>query len=342
MPLEAGPGLADQLKNYRAQTMEVLGRFVPDGEPHLYGIIREILSHTGKGLRPALCLASCGAYNGSLQNALHSAAALEMLHRAFLVHDDVEDLSETRHGSPAVHIAHGVPLAVNAGDAMQALSMRLLKENVRTLGPDLAWKIFAEFDHLQLRSLEGQALELGWIRDNDLNLVISDYIRMVLLKTAWYSFIHPCRIGVLIATRGQHDPTALTEFGLYLGLAFQIQDDLLNLTGTRAYGKEIAGDLYEGKRTLMLIHVLQNCDANERNRIGYILSKERRWRLPREVSWLYDLISERGSLSFARQAAREFLAAAQRSFEQAYQSCPENQHKSFLRALTTFVIDRDS
>jgi geranylgeranyl pyrophosphate synthase len=92
----------------------------------------------------------------------------------------------------------------------------------------------------------------------------------------------------------------------------------------------------------MLIHLLQNCDPYERNRINGILSKERRWRLPREVSWVYDQMSERGSLSFARQAAREFLAAAQRLFEQAYQTCPENEHKYFLRALTSYVLERDN
>lgn len=340
MPLDSAL-FTGQLGGYRARTMDVLTRCVPDGQPHLYGIIRETLSRAGKGLRPALCLATCGAYGGDLEQALNSAAALEMLHNAFLVHDDVEDLSETRHGFPAVHVQHGVPLAVNAGDAMQALSMRLLQENVRTLGSELAWKIFEEFDHLLLRSLEGQALELGWIRNNDLLFATGDYIRMVLLKTGWYSFIHPCRIGALVATRGERNPEALGEFGFYLGLAFQIQDDLLNLLGTSFYGKEIAGDLYEGKRTLILMHLLENCDSSERTRVGDILFKPRWQRLPREVSWIYDLMSARGSLDFARHAAQDFLTAARQSFEQAYRDCPENEHKAFLRALMNYVLDRD-
>lgn len=341
MGVESASSFAAQLAAYRARTMEVLTACVPDGQPHLYGIIRETLARAGKGLRPALCLATCGAHGGDLDKAVTSAAALEMLHNAFLVHDDVEDLSETRHGAPAVHIQHGIPLAVNAGDAMQALSMRLLRQNVQTLGPELAWNVFEEFDHLLLRSLEGQALELGWIRKNELLLTSGDYIRMVLLKTGWYSFIHPCRIGALIATCGEQDYTTFGEFGFYLGLAFQIHDDLLNLAGTRTYGKEAAGDLYEGKRTLMLLHMLENCNDFERMRVRDVLAKPRLQRLPREISWLHHLMRERGSIEFARRAARDFLFAAQRSFEQAYKNCPENEHKTFLRALTQYVLDRD-
>lgn len=341
MPAESAAMFAGQLRSYRDQTMAALTRCVPDGQPQLYGIIRDTLARAGKGLRPALCLATCGAHGGDLEKAITSAAALEMLHNAFLVHDDVEDLSETRHGAPAVYIEHGIPLAVNAGDAMQALSMRLLRQNVGTLGPELAWKVFDEFDHLLLRSLEGQALELGWIRNNDLLLMPGDYIRMVLLKTGWYSFIHPCRIGALIGTQGERDHTVFGEFGFYLGLAFQIQDDLLNLTGTRAYGKEMAGDLYEGKRTLMLLHMLENCDGFERMRVGDLLSKLRSHRMSRDVNWVHSLMQDRGSIDFARRAASDFLLAAQCSFEQAYKDCPENEHKSFLRALTQYVLDRD-
>ena len=110
-------------------------------------------------------------------------------------------------------------------------------------------------------SLEGQAMELGWVRDNRCDVTDEDYLRMVLKKTCWYSFIHPCRIGALIATRDGVDLDRFNRFGSYLGTAFQIQDDLLNLTGDeRRYGKEIGGDLLEGKRTLMLIHLLRQLD----------------------------------------------------------------------------------
>ena len=190
-----------------------------------------------------------------------SATAIEMLHNAFLVHDDVEDESELRRGQPTMHAEHGVPLAVNAGDMLNALSLRMLRENLPALGATLTWRVFDEFDHMMQESLEGQAMELGWVRDNRCDLTEEDYLRMVLKKTCWYSFIHPCRIGALIATRDAVDLDRFNRFGYYLGAAFQIQDDLLNLTGDQnRYGKEIGGDLLEGKRTLMLIHLFKHAD----------------------------------------------------------------------------------
>ena len=191
-----------------------------------------------------------------------------MLHNAFLVHDDIEDESDLRRGLPTMHAEHGVPIAVNAGDMLTALSVRMLRDNLARLGMPLASRVYDEFDHMMQESLEGQAMELGWVRDNRCDVTDDDYLRMVLKKTCWYSFIHPCRIGALIATRDGADLDRFNRFGCFLGTAFQIQDDLLNLTGDeRRYGKEIGGDLLEGKRTLMLIHLLRQLDPRERARV---------------------------------------------------------------------------
>jgi geranylgeranyl diphosphate synthase type II len=342
MPDQTAPFLA-QLAHYRELTLETLLGSIPAGEvqPYLYGIIRETLGHAGKGLRPALCLATCGAFGGRLKDALYPAAALEMLHNAFLVHDDVEDYSENRHNHPTVHVRYGMPLAVNTGDAMQALSMRLLRKNAEAAGPEAAWRIFEEFDHMLLRSLEGQAMELGWIRNNDCLLKTDDYVRMVLRKTCWYSFIHPCRVGALAAGKDPASLDLFNHFGYYLGAAFQIHDDVLNLTGERQYGKETRGDLYEGKRTLMLLHLLENGTPLEKERLRAILAKPRHSRSYREVGWVYDLMQQRGSIEYARQAAREFLTAAESAFQTAYQGAQRNEHHQFLSSLVRYVIDRD-
>ena len=342
MPDLTAPFLA-QLAQYRELSLETLLASIPasDGQPYLYGIIRETLGHAGKGLRPALCLATCGAFGGRLEDALYPAAALEMLHNAFLVHDDVEDYSENRHNHPTVHVRYGMPLAVNTGDAMQALSMRLLRKNAEVAGPEAAWRIFEEFDHLLLRSLEGQAMELGWIRNNDCLLKTDDYVRMVLRKTCWYSFIHPCRVGALAAGKDPASLDLFNDFGYYLGAAFQIHDDVLNLTGERQYGKETCGDLYEGKRTLMLLHLLENGTAPEKERLQALLGKPRQSRSQRDVNWVYGLMQERGSIEYARQAAREFLTAAEAAFDTAYRDAQPNEHRQFLSSLVRYVVDRD-
>jgi geranylgeranyl diphosphate synthase type II len=324
--------------------MKLIAQVIPDREPkkHLYDLITGHLSREGKGIRPALCLATCRAFGGSDDRAIPSAAAIELLHNAFLVHDDIEDASEYRRNRPTMHRQYGVPLAVNVGDAMNAMSVRLLKQNLSVLGYELAARIFDEFDHMSIETIEGQAMELGWIRDNDCNTTEDDYLLMVLKKTCWYSFIHPCRIGALIAQPDRDDLDGFNRFGFYLGAAFQIQDDVLNLVGDRSkYGKEIGGDLLEGKRTLILAHLFKNSTPYEKERLSTFLSKPRVQRLPREVSSIYAMLDSHGSIDYARGAARDFVDAARRELEGVYSRAPGAGDADFLRSMIEYAARRE-
>jgi geranylgeranyl diphosphate synthase, type II len=334
-----------RLAGYRELTLVRLLAAVPQREPqrYLYDPLTAYLARTGKGFRPALCMATCSAYGGDASDALASAAAIEMLHNAFLVHDDIEDDSELRRGLPTMHTEHGMPIALNAGDMLTALSVRLLRENLPALGPTLTSRIYDEFEHMLQQSLEGQAMELGWVRDNRCDITDEDYLRMVLKKTCWYSFIHPCRIGALIGTRGDIDPDRYNRFGSYLGTAFQVQDDLLNLTGNeQLYGKEIGGDLLEGKRTLMLIHLLRQLDAREAGRVGSYLGQPRSARSMQDTRWILDLMRTRGSLEHARQATRQLAGAALYEFTQAFRGVAESDAKRFLRQVIAYMVSRDA
>jgi geranylgeranyl diphosphate synthase type II len=333
-----------QLSQYRDATLSALLSAVPEREPqrHLYAPLTSYLSRTGKGIRPALCIATCRAFGGDASDARASATAIEMLHNAFLVHDDVEDESELRRGLPTLHAEHGVPIAVNAGDMLTALSVRILRENLPALGVALTWRVYDEFEHMMQESLEGQAMELGWVRDNRCDVTDEDYLRMVLKKTCWYSFIHPCRIGALIATRDRIDLNRFNRFGHYLGTAFQIQDDLLNLTGDeRRYGKEIGGDLLEGKRTLMLIHLLRQLDTGEAARVVGFLGQPRSSRSMRDSRWILDLMRTRGSLDHARTVARQLAGATLFEFTQAFRDVPDSDEKTFLEQIISYMVSRD-
>ena len=336
-------GFERMLASYRERVAPLIRQSIPDREPkkHLYDLVADQLSREGKGIRPALCLATCRAFGGSEEQALPSAAAIELLHNAFLVHDDVEDSSEYRRDRPTMHRQYGIPLAVNAGDAMNAMSVRLLKMNFSRLGPELGARIFDEFDHMSIETIEGQAMELGWIRDNDCGTSEEDYLLMVLKKTGWYSFIHPARIGALIAQPERSDLDAFNRFGYFLGTAFQIQDDVLNLTGDRRqYGKEIGGDLLEGKRTLILAHLFQNTNAQDKARLKGFLAKPRPQRLPREVSWIYDLLRSHGSVEYARRAARDFADGARREFDATYAGASPGADLDFVQSLVEYVVGR--
>ena len=337
--------LRQRLAHYGELIQAGLLAALPTREPqrYLYGPIAEHLARRGKGLRPALCLATCGAFGGSEEEALKSAVALEMLHNAFLVHDDVEDGSEFRRTQPTMMAQYGMPLAVNAGDALNMLSLKLVRENLPMLGGPLTWRIIEEFEHLLLQSLEGQAMELGWIRDNDITVTEADYLEMILKKTCWYSFIHPCRIGALIARKDQLDLNNFNRFGYFMGVAFQIQDDVLNLVGDdKSYGKEIGGDLWEGKRTLMLVHLLQHASHSEKERLECFLAQTRPQRGANDVEWILERMTHYGSITHAQTVSERFVQATLDAFEQAFADAGPSEHRTFLSDLIGYMISRNS
>lgn len=332
-----------RLQPFRDLIAPYLREVAPDRQPqrYLYGLIDEHLARAGKGLRPALCIATCRMLGGNVDDVLPVAAALEMLHNAFLIHDDIEDGSEFRRDRPTMYQEQGIPLAVNVGDAMQALSIRLARQSAEKLGPAGAWRMLDEFDHMLIESLEGQALELGWVRDNNCGVKEDDYLLMTLKKTCWYSFIHPCRIGAMVARPDDPDLDRFDRFGYFLGVAFQIQDDVLNLVGeAKKYGKEIGGDLWEGKRTLILADVFAKADKFEAERLRSILSKSRATRVARDIEWIYALIRKYGSLEYARRIAQEFAAAAADEFDTAFAAAPESDDLSLIQDLIRYTVQR--
>jgi geranylgeranyl diphosphate synthase type II len=341
--MSAAVDIKASLRAYRDLVLPTIERSLPAREPrrYLYDPIAAYLKRVGKGVRPALCIATCKAFGGDPAKALPSAAALEILHNAFLVHDDIEDGSEFRRDQPTMQREYGLPLAVNTGDALQALGVRVLRANLPLLGPGPTWEVFEEFDHLLIQSLEGQAIELGWVHDNNCQVSEDDYLQMILKKTCWYSFIHPCRIGALVAGCPRPSLDRFNRFGYFVGAAFQIQDDVLNLVGdAKTYGKEIGGDLWEGKRTLILAHLFQQADDLERARLRQIFARTREQRTQADIDWIYGRLDRYGSIEHARTAARELVRASLNELEVAFAGANDGPDKAFVRALVEYMIER--
>jgi geranylgeranyl diphosphate synthase type II len=307
----------------------------------LYDLAADYPERGGRMLRASLCIASARAFGADPKDALNSAVAVELLHNAFLVHDDVEDDSEERRGRPAMHVLHGTPIAINVGDALAVLSLRPLIANAGRLGPRLSMRILEEAERMARESVEGQAIELWWRHHNVIDLHEADYMKMVLKKTCSYTTIYPMRVGALIGTRGAADPDRYVRFGFFVGAAFQIQDDLLNLVGDEArYGKELNGDIWEGKRTLMVIHMLNAVPADERAWIARLLGLPRSERTHRDVAWIRERMDRCGSIEYARQVAHGLAGAALHEFSIAFADLPPSREKRFLEALSTWAIER--
>jgi geranylgeranyl pyrophosphate synthase len=343
---EGPDGFLERLDWYRGLVSETLTSGVPTDEPqkHLYALVSDFVGRSGKALRPALCIATARALGGRTEDAFPAAAGIEMLHNAFLVHDDIEDGSDARRGVATMHQRVGVPIALNTGDAMNALAMRFFRRCAETLGPVAAIRILDEVDHMLVESLEGQATELGWVRDNDLGVGTDDYLLLVLKKTAWYSFIHPMRIGAIVADAEDPHLDRFDRLGYLLGLAFQITDDVLNLRGSASrYGKEIDGDLWEGKRTIAMTHALAHVEGAERLWIGNFLSRPRERRLPREVMQLHGILERVGSIDWAQESAAVFAHAAARELDEvAFAGVPPGRDLDWLRSCVDFLVQRDA
>ena len=338
------------LARYSSLTTAAMQRYLRDRAParYLYNLVRDYPSRTGKGIRPALLLATCQAFGGSLGEALGPAVAIELAHNAFLVHDDIEDGSRQRRGRPTLHRLYGTPLAVNAGDALAVLAMQPLRDDT-PLSTRLSHQVSDEFLKMLTRTIEGQATELGWRADNVVDLEPIDYLKLIAQKTCWYTTVWPLRVGALIGSAGTAPLEAMTRFGLYLGAAFQIRDDLLNLVGSEdRYGKELLGDIREGKRTLMLIHLLGCATPDERESVVAYLARSGKHRAhpddetnaEPDARRILDLMQRHGSLEFAFQFGQGVAAAAYESFHEAFADVPPSAPRDFVEALIPYMLAR--
>lgn len=335
-------GFLEELEAYGDMARRAAMAYLPRSPHYLVAPAAEYLERGGKGLRPALCFATCQAFGGTVEEALPSAAALELLHTAFLVHDDIEDASDLRRGEPTLHRSYGRALAINAGDGLAVFALGALRDNERGLGRRLAERVWSEFDFMARRTVEGQATELGWQRDGRTDLTPDDYLDLIMQKTCWYTTVLPLRLGALIGRRRAVDLEEMVRFGFFLGAAFQIRDDVLNLTASSdVYGKEPLGDLREGKRTLMLLHLLAAATPSDRVRVERYLALDPGDRSDDVITEILAMMQDQGSVAFADAFARGIARSAAVAFEDAFRGVPESPPRRFVRQLIPYMVERE-
>jgi geranylgeranyl diphosphate synthase type II len=306
-------------------------------------VARDYPSRPGKALRPALCLAAARAFGGDDRTALPVAVSMELLHNAFLVHDDIADGSLRRRGRPTLAAEHGVGLALKAGDALLVVAHRHLRHHLRTVDPEVAERVLDELDTMSLRTLEGQATELGWQQPGSGSHTPEEYLELIMHKTCWYTTIHPLRVGALLGSGGAADLRPMIRFGFHLGAAFQIQDDVLNLVGDGdVYGKEIDGDLWEGKRTLMLIHLESTARGADADIVRRYLDASRADRTAAQVAEIRALMDDHGSITYAEEYGRGVAAVAHEAFEEAFAAARPGPDTDFVRGLIPYMLGRRS
>ncbi len=339
--------VTEYLKEVKTRVDACIFDFLPDTHEHqdvhqLYQMMLDYPQRSGKGLRPALCILICEAFGGDAERAVNTAAALELLQNWLLIHDDIEDGSELRRGEPCLHQKHGIPMAINVGDALHCKMWEMLHRNTDILGHNLAFQILSEFIQLSNQVVEGQHIELSWVRNNQWNLNEKDYWTMCIQKTAWYTCITPCRVGAIIGGASTEEADVFIELGKSLGVAFQIQDDVLNLIGdVGRYGKEIAGDISEGKRTLVLIHLFNSCTPAEAQNVIDIMARERDEKTEADVQSVLHLMKKYNSIQYAQKCSKTLLQEAAEQFIQNFAHLPNNRAKHLFLSLINFFVERE-
>lgn len=317
---------------------EVINTFIPRGshpdmDKYLYAPLMKYSSNAGKRHRPLICIAACAAVGGDHRRAFSAAAAIEHFHTAALIHDDIADEAMLRRGEPCMHLTEGEGLAINAGDlALSIVNGIVMRDPL--LDDSMKVRVAIELVSMAQSTVEGQALDIGWARDGRYDITTQDYLVMATHKTAHYSGAVPLAVGAMVGGAPAEQVEGLRAFGLATGLAFQIQDDLLNLVGTKeAKEKDYRSDITEGKRTLVAVHALQHSDKRDRL-IEILSSKESD---PDVLEEAVSIMRGAGSIDYARQYAEDLTRDAK---EKLVGVLPESYARDLLVSMADWFVDR--
>lgn len=289
-----------------------------DLERYLYAPLAAFSANGGKRHRPLICMLAARAVGGDPARARSAAAAIEHFQSAALIHDDIADKGQLRRGKPCMYLTEGVGRAINCGDYDITLSTDAVLRD-EALDAPLKLRVLGELTAMMQRTVEGQALDLGWVQNERFDLTVQDYLTMATLKTAHYSGAVPLAVGAMVGGGSEQQVEALRSFGLATGLAFQIQDDLLNLVGD-------AGDK---------VHALEHAESETRRELVEILRSgtQDAALLERAV----EIFDETGSIAFAHDYA---LRLTERAKEELSGIELENDCRKLLLSMADFFVER--
>jgi octaprenyl-diphosphate synthase len=316
-------GILKELEGEVAAINQALVDNLQSHVPLISQVGRHILLSGGKRIRPLLFLLSarmCGCQDSGLADF---STIFEYLHAATLLHDDVVDAADVRRGQSTANTIWGNQAVILVGDFLlsKALSLAVTTNQLRVL------KVLAQTTTMMA---EGEILQL--LHTSNLKINATEYLEVINRKTA-ILMSAACQIGALLGNAAPEQEEALTQFGLNLGITFQVVDDILDFTGNeREMGKPIGNDLKEGRITLPLIHALAQASPRDRERLLEIAGNLK----PEMIPELRHLLDKYGSLDHARNLAREYTLKAQVNLE-AFPPVPE---KGYFRAFTAELLDR--
>jgi geranylgeranyl diphosphate synthase, type I len=328
--------IKSQLDSYASTVNEFILRSLEGKPKELYQASSHLIRTGGKRLRPFMVIKSCELLGGTVKRALPAAAAVELVHNFTLVHDDIMDNDEMRHGSPTVHRYYGMPLAILAGDILFSKSFQLISFNSRKTGiPDGdITKMVAQLSRACTEICEGQATDIGYASSSKFSKD-EDYIKMIRKKTAAL-FEVSCALGALSAlAHTDSDVENLSSFGRNIGIAFQLVDDLIGVVGDpKLTGKSAGNDIREGKKTYPILLALKSARGEDRDKILKVFGSKNASNA--DIKEAVRVISDIGIEADVRNAARKHMIDALKAVE----GYGDSDAKRSLQFSADFVVGR--
>ena len=309
-----------------------LAKFLKNGEPKtLYDAARHLPLAGGKRLRPCLAMLTCETLGGDVKKMLPIAIALELVHNFTLVHDDIMDKSTLRRNLPTVHIKYDEPTAIIAGDLLFAKAFESMHNLV---------EIPTNFKRLNYGLLEcvreiceGQQLDMEFEKRN--TVTEQEYIEMIRKKTAFF-FQFSAESGAIFANASDKEIAAIGAYGLSIGLAFQIQDDYLDMSSDeKTLGKDIGNDIRNGKKTLIAARSLSTAQGEDKELLKKVFGN--RNATDYDIKKVYDLFWKNKSIDYAKQTAVDYSLKAKESLS----ILADTPAKQILIDLADYTIKRE-
>jgi geranylgeranyl diphosphate synthase type I len=300
--------------------------------------IWELLDRGGKRWRAILFLLFIEAFGEDPEAYLEYAAIPEILHNGTIIVDDVEDGATHRRGGPALHHAHGIDTALNAGNAMYFLPLKIITHDPGGLSAERRLDAYEMLMYELNRTHLGQGMDIRWHNEKEIDISEAEYLEMCACKTGCLGRI-VARLAAIVTDNGDRE-TAVAAYAEEMSIAFQIADDVLDvehaLEEGGEFGKGVGNDIREGKKTLMAIHAVENAPAAEAARLEEILWAEEN--TDEEIEAAIEILESTGSVEYAREAAVE-LSESSKAHLDGLGLAPEPAEK--LAAFAEFVVDRD-
>jgi geranylgeranyl diphosphate synthase type II len=320
----------DELQDIISEAIDRLD--IPVHPPALYEPVRYILSLGGKRLRPALLLMACDLFGGDVDKAVSPALAIELFHNFTLVHDDIMDNAPIRRGKPTVHEKWSRNEGILSGDAMLVLAYQLMMK----VDQSILLQVLDIFNKTALGVCEGQQLDMNF--ENRGDVTIPEYLDMIRLKTS-VLLGGALRIGALIGGAESQDAAFLNSFGENLGVAFQLQDDILDVYGDPdKFGKQVGGDIICNKKTYLLIKAFELANTAQ-------LGELKRWMAEKpfdHVEKVNAITAIYNSLDVREAAEQEMQAYADKAFAALEGINLPDEGKQYLRAFADGLLVRES